>query len=81
MILSAAGTISIAVSDFNGDGKPDFVVGNEAGNTASVFVNTTVNTTVPPDITDPLHPPSSNQQLVGDKRSNLLAVALAMIPL
>jgi hypothetical protein len=32
---------SVAVGDFNGDGKPDLAVGNESSNNVSIFINTT----------------------------------------
>jgi hypothetical protein len=36
------GPSGVAVSDFNGDGRPDLAVANEAGNTISVFLNGTI---------------------------------------
>jgi hypothetical protein len=36
------GPISIAVADFNEDGKPDIAVANYKSNTVSIFLNTTV---------------------------------------
>ena len=34
------GPLSVAVGDFNGDGKPDLVVANSAANTVSILLNT-----------------------------------------
>ncbi len=38
---SGAGPVSVAVADLNGDGRPDLVVANHAGNEVSVLLNTT----------------------------------------
>ncbi len=38
---TGSGAFSVAVGDFNGDGKPDLAVANENANTVSVFLNTT----------------------------------------
>jgi hypothetical protein len=38
---TGAGPSSVAVADFNGDGKPDLAVANSALNTVSVLLNTT----------------------------------------
>lgn len=37
----------VITGDFNGDGRPDFVVGNRTTSTVSVFFNTTTSATVP----------------------------------
>ena len=38
---SGTGPDSVAVGDFNGDGKPDLAAANQSGNTVSVLLNTT----------------------------------------
>jgi hypothetical protein len=38
---TGSGPESVAMADFNGDGKPDLVVANENSNTVSVLLNTT----------------------------------------
>src|SRR5439155_1077953 len=38
---AGVGASSVAVSDFNGDGKPDLAVGNTASRTVSVLINNT----------------------------------------
>ena len=42
-----SGAVSVATADFNGDGKPDLVVGNRYDDTASILLNTTTSDTAP----------------------------------
>src|SRR5205823_6891995 len=39
---TANNTRSVAIADFNGDGKPDLVTANEGSDSVSVLLNTTV---------------------------------------
>jgi FG-GAP-like repeat/FG-GAP repeat len=39
IFLAGAGNFAMASNDFNGDGKPDLVVANQAGNDVTVFTN------------------------------------------
>src|SRR5262249_59319579 len=47
-LRSGAGTDSVAVGDFNGDGIPDVVTGNRIDNTVSVFLGNGDGTFQPP---------------------------------
>ncbi|MEG4634594.1 FG-GAP-like repeat-containing protein, partial [Microcoleus sp. AR_TQ3_B6] len=38
---TVAGTLSVSIGDFNGDGKPDVATGNVGNNTISIFLNNT----------------------------------------
>jgi hypothetical protein len=49
---TGAGPFSVAVADFNGDGKPDLAVANSNSNTVSILLNTT-----PPGATSPSFAP------------------------
>jgi uncharacterized protein (TIGR03437 family) len=44
-LATGSGPTSVAVGDFNGDGKSDLVVGNQTGNTVSVFLGKLAPTT------------------------------------
>jgi hypothetical protein len=45
-LITGSNPHSIAIGDFNGDGKPDIAVANQNSNTVSVFLNTS--TMIPP---------------------------------
>ena len=45
------GPFSVAVGDFNGDGKPDLAIANQGSDTVSVLVNTTATGCDPADAT------------------------------
>jgi hypothetical protein len=40
-VSGGTNTRTLAVGDFNGDGRPDIAAGNESSNTVSIFLNTT----------------------------------------
>ena len=57
----------IAVGDFNGDGKPDLAIANEASNTVSIFKNITDNSGVKYELTGSLPTGEATQSVrVGD---------------
>jgi len=49
--VTATNPSSIAIADFNGDGKPDVVTGNSGSLSASVFLNTTTTGSLTPTFT------------------------------
>src|SRR5262249_31118221 len=50
---TSAGATSVAVGDFNGDGRPDFAVGNNTAATVNVFSNTGGGNFTPSSLTLP----------------------------
>jgi hypothetical protein len=62
-----AGPFSVAVGDFNGDGKPDLAIANSNSNTVSILLNTT-----PPGATTVSFGPS--QDIATDDSPNSLVV-------
>src|SRR5262249_27394778 len=61
---------SVAIGDFNGDGKPDVAVANLISSSVSVFLNTTA-----PGATTPTFAPTQDFATPGASNSVLVAVA------